>query len=241
MRVVAKGRKLYIDSLYGPSPSDPNKMFARELAFNGSRTTDFMKHLGSASVSVTRNDQAETRGLGFFDVNFLNLSEKYIGDDMSLHAFLRRPVCRVRKDPETIDGHQCVVVDCYEPGTEKVMESVSIDTKRGFVPLRHVYNKSPEYDKPQMEFVAKEVNQVDGIWLITAGSKKLFPGALPQFPRLNQGGEWLMKVDRRPDGSPEIAVNRGVKDEFFDLWKRLPAGTMLVDAQTGVAKRVVEH
>jgi hypothetical protein len=39
--------------------------------------------------------------------------------------------------------------------------------------------------------------------------------------------EYILEVDGWKEGHPSIAVNAGIKDDYFDLWKHLPVGTRL--------------
>ncbi|HZL36441.1 MAG TPA: hypothetical protein VFC78_14065 [Tepidisphaeraceae bacterium] len=235
MKVVVKGSKLYYDDAYGPDPAKDKTSFGRELAFNGVRTTNFMKHMATASVSIERGAQAETRGLGFFDIALYNPAERGFGDDMSLHALLDRPRLRLRPETEKVGGHDCEVVESIDPKSDRASETVWLDVDRGLIPVRHIYTAPPDYATVLMESRIEQAVQLSpGLWFPLIGRKKLHAVK----PYSNYECEWVMRVERNPDGTWVIALNQNVSDDLFDLWKHLPPGTMLVDAQTHASTTV---
>jgi hypothetical protein len=233
MRVTVKGERIDYDHVYGASPAVSAKVFAKEIAFNGKQTTSYLKNFGTAAVSVERSREASTKGMGFFDLMLLNRPQTVLPSigDQNLSSLLKLPDARLRQKMEVVDGHLCHVVDVKQPGSVSV--TVWIDCVRGFLPMRHVWFAPSA--KPDMEFSIEEAAEVaHGFWFATRGRKLLHADG-----RMIKGEcEWRLVVDTDAAGKPKISVNAGIENNFFDIWRRLPSGTLLVDKQANRATAV---
>jgi hypothetical protein len=230
MRVTVKGERVDYHHEYGASPAVSAKVFAKEIAFNGKQTTSYLKNFGTAAVSVERSREASTKGMGFFDLMLLNRPQTVLPSigDQNLSSLLKLPDARLRQKMEVVDGHLCHVVDVKQPGSGKISVTVWIDCVRGFLPMRHVWFAPPEYAKPDMEFSIEEAAEVaHGFWFATRGRKLLHADGR----MIERECEWQLVVDTDAAGKPKISVNRGIENDFFDIWRRLPPGTLLVDKQ----------
>ena len=219
--VVIKGSKTYIDRRFTDELKSPSYKFRRVVAYNGKRSTLHEASRGVASVKDGRENETLTHELGFFVLNLLNAPREdgrgY--DDQSLISLLRNPEAEVKSKEEVVNGRSCQVV-------ETRMLTVWIDTER-LVPLRQVFHGGTE--KAIMEFVVEKVAKVSpGLWFATRGRHIVYPRVRIQgIPP--DGAEKVVRLARY---KPSIAVNTGVDDRFFDLWKRLPPGTRLWDQDT---------
>jgi hypothetical protein len=111
--------------------------------------------------------------------------------------------------------------------------TVWLDAARGCLPMRQRYFGGGETDAAVMEFtVGEAIEASPGVWVPVSGTKGVTypPGAPPGSPWVF---EHVMTMDRRPDGTPAVAVNSGVRDDFFNLADRLPPGTRVGDIDFG--------
>lgn len=238
MRAVVKGSKTYFDHEYGQHPANEYRTYSTEIAYNGERTTIHDVRSGVASAVMEKAGETQTQGKGFFDLMLLNPPRKnYPGrSDQSLISLLKSKYSRLRENIEMVDGHPCYVINLYQPKIAGLSQSkrpsmtVWLDRNRGFLPLRSVYYSKPDFEQVVMEFFIEEaVEAGEGLWFAVKGRKKVNP--------VHDGidtGEYVLEVDGWQDSNPAIAVNTGVKDEFFDLWKHLPPGTELWDKDADI-------
>lgn len=229
--VVVKGAKTYIDFRYGPAAEYGKDLFRREVAFNGDRSTIHEVTRGVAWVQTKRERETETNGCGFFDLMLLNppRAHGYGRDDGSLLSLLRSDLSLLRENTEPVNGHPCYVLDVTHPSLGKTHMTVWLDGERGFLPMKHVYYFGEDLDQIIMEFTIEEAVELEeDLWFASRGYKRVGPvpadSANPNWRMVNE-----MKVDGIDEGMPDIAVNTGVEDEFFDLWERVPMGTRVVD------------
>ena len=227
--VVVKGRMSYIDRRYSFDADAPVYQFHGVVAYNGKRSTQYQTQGDPtiAAISTERSRESSTQGLGFFDLNLLNPARPEVRgyDDQNLIHLLRDRSARVRNKIELVNDRACHVVET--PGM-----TVWLDAERGGVPLRHAYHTtSLTSDRPTMIFLVEQVAEVSpGLWLATRGRKIVAPH--PGSPETVGGIEHTMFVSGAV-GEPSIRINAGVDDDFFDLWKSLPPGTMCWDKDTG--------
>jgi len=240
---VVKGSKTYFDHEYGGLPKDDSRILHSEIAYNGERTTSYSPALGRADVVTKKDRRTRTQGNGFFDVMLLNPPRRhYQGrSDRSLISLLRSRASRLRGYIEIVDGHPCHVIDLYyQPNLlallfgaalpKRPAMTVWLDRERGFLPVRSVSYTQPDFKKTQLQYVIDESVEIEEcLWFAVKGRKSVYGGMAPT--------EYVLEVDGWKDGNPSIAVNTGIEDEFFDLWKRLPPGTRVWDRDADAANK----
>ncbi len=233
---VIKGDKTYFDREFGAAPEHDKMLFRREVAFNGKRSTMHHVNSGIASVHSKRERETKTQGSEYFDLMLLN-SPRPDGDgvsDQNLVSLLKSDRSHVREEMQAVNGHFCHVIDLVDPIFNRTRLTVWLDADRGFLPIKQVYYGGKGLQQVTIEFVIEEAVELqEGMWFAVRGFKRARPAAeaIPE-------GRWQVvrpiKVDGVEEGTPAIAVNTGVEDEFFDLWKSLPLGTTLQDMDVGV-------
>jgi beta-lactamase regulating signal transducer with metallopeptidase domain/peroxiredoxin len=233
--VVTKGDKTYIDYQFGAAPKYQQRLFRREVAFNGERSTVHEVTRGVASVRTTRERETNTQGRGFFDLMLLN-PPRVNGsgsDDQSLLSLLRSDLSLLREETEFVNGHRCYVLDVTHPSLGKTWMTVWLDADRGLLPIKQVHYFGKGLDLIILEFVIEDAVELDeGLWFAVRGYKRVGPvRADSRNPNWSLVHE--MKVDGVDEGKPKISVNTRIEDEFFDLWKRVPTGTRVVDFDAG--------
>jgi thiol-disulfide isomerase/thioredoxin len=236
--VVTKGDKTYIDYQFGAAPKYQQPLFRREMAFNGERSTVHEVSRGVASVRTTRERETNTQGRGFFDLMLLNppRANGFGSDDQSLLSLLRSDLSLLREEMESVNGHRCYVLDVTHPSLGKTCMTVWLDADRGLLPIKHVYYFGKDLDLIILEFVIEEAMELDeGLWFAVRGYKRVGP-----VPADSLDPNWALVHEMKADGveehKPKIAVNTGIGDEFFDLWKRVPTGTRVVDLDVGTER-----
>jgi beta-lactamase regulating signal transducer with metallopeptidase domain len=231
---VLKESKAYTARVFGADPAPDSKTFKKEIAYNGRRTTFYEPDRGLAMVRTELTRETKTQGEGFFDLMLLN-PPRDDGDgrnDQSLVSLLKSGKSRLRKQTEVVRGRICHVADLMDASSDRPSMTVWIDAQRGFLPMRQVFYTKPGGDEILMLFDIEEARDLgNGLWFPVYGRKLVNP--VPGMPEISAGIECVMEVDGWREGKPALTVNQGVKDEFFDLWKRLPPGTMLKDMDAG--------
>jgi peroxiredoxin len=236
--VVTKGDKTYIDYQFGAAPKYQQPLFRREVAFNGERSTVHEVSRGVASVRTTRERETNTQGRGFFDLMLLN-PPRVNGsgsDDQSLLSLLRSDLSLLREETEFVNGHRCYVLDVTHPSLGKTWMTVWLDADRGLLPIKQVHYFGKDLDLVILEFVVEDAVELeDGLWFAVRGYKRVGPvRADSRNPNWSLVHE--MKVDGVDEDKPKIAVNTRIEDAFFDLWKRVPTGTRVVDFDAGTQR-----
>ncbi len=231
-KIILKGSMIYSDEVYGGDASKSPRLYDRELAFNGHIGTIHQKSEGIASFGPEKPIDCRVRGTGFFDLGWLNPPiEGGTGwNDQSLISLVKSSTSKMRPQLEIVAGHPCYVFDAFGPESDATdpMITAWLDPQQGFLPIKVVYFLR---STPLMEsdiYTSKEV--LPGLWMPLRGRKYVYFRKDSPYIRENQ--EHIMIVDSADSETPAIAVNTGVKDDFFDLWKHLPPGTLLIDKQT---------
>jgi len=223
--VIIRGLSAYIDDENG-DPSDPKQQkFRRKKAFNGTRSSIFNVSNGTAVImDDSRSRETESQDTYFFDLNLLNRPQGIPAGDMSLVSLLASPDAKVRDASERASGRLCHVVDLSQSNTQKKLQTIWIDVEHGFVPARHVYYTAN--DQILMDYTAEEIAEVaPKLWLIVRGRKKVHP-VLEGIA----SAEYIIQVEGWPKDKSGIKVNSGVDPLIFDLWKRFPPGTLVLNA-----------
>ncbi|UCG49647.1 MAG: hypothetical protein JSU94_07670 [Phycisphaerales bacterium] len=233
--ISVKGEKTCLDHVYGAARQYDDRSFQTQAAYNGKRSTFHSVDQRKAYVGIKRMHETDTQGSGFFDIMLLNPPRPEVAAagnaDQNLESLLSAEHSRLRRDMETVDGRACHVVDMIDPRSGQRSMTVWIDCERGFLPLRQLYYGGPERADILMELsIEKAVEVREGLWMAVCGRKKTHP--LPGVPQLDRPFEMVLEVDGWREGKPALAVNSGLSDEYFDLWKRLPLGTTLMDLDT---------
>jgi hypothetical protein len=236
--IAVKGDKTYLAHEYGAtSPDGEERRYQTEAAYNGKRSTYHLAGDKRAYCVVQRMKETQTQGSGFFDLMLLNAPRPDLAAtgnaDQNLVSLLRCENSRLREFLEDVNGQPCHVVDLVDPRSQNVAMTVWIDTERGFLPLQQAYYGGPDHQTPLMEFAIEEaIETLPGLWFPVLGRKKIHP--LAGMPLYQETFEQVLEVDGWREGKPALAVNTALPDEFFDLWKRLPLGTTLVDLDINV-------
>jgi hypothetical protein len=174
-----------------------------------------------------RYTEAQTGNDLFFELNLLSAP----GENSSLLDRLRSPTSTLRDKTEKIDGHDCQVLDVAVPKWGYLQETIWLDASRGYLPIRRLYYTGGKAQKTAMEYTIEKAIEVrEGLWVGVRGHKRVFP-VFGNDPQIGKGFLSVMNVDPA-SGGYAIAVNRGVKDDFFDLAAHLPPGTMVLDTAT---------
>jgi len=223
-RVLVKQEKRYIERRYAKSDDTPQ--FERTASYNGSQSTSYDVKRAKAIITDTRTRECQTQGLGFFDMNLLNAPrpDGHGHDDQSLISLLKNGSARVRDHLEIVNDHLCHVIDTREL-------SVWLDAERSCVPIRQVFHNTLNANRPSMVFVADEVSETaPGVCFVTRGRKFISPaiGSAELIGNMKR----TMLVTHDAEMNPELFVNGGVDDDFFNLANHLPEGTQVFDAST---------
>jgi len=239
---VVKGSKTYFDREYTGKPKNESSTQHNKISYNGKQTANYSVKTQGVSVTTENTRETRTQGKGLFDMMLLNPPRKnYKGrSDQSLVSLLRSGSSRLRKHIEVVDSHPCYVIDLYHTfrwfnplfviKRPKRSMTVWLDKDRGFLPIRSVYYTKPDFEKILMQFVIDEAVEIEeGLWFAVKGRKSVYGGMWPT--------EYVLEVDGWKDGKPSIAVNSGVQDVFFDLWKRLPPGIKVRYNDTNESKK----
>lgn len=237
-KAVVKGDRVYFDKRYSlkgvidPATSQP-KIFTRQVAYNGEVYTYHEVDDKIAAFAPDYARELRAANMGFFNIAMYDPPrEDYHGlKPVGLVAALSSQECRVKPMQENIDGRWCHVVEVIDRFSGKATVTVWIDPERGFLPVMQ--------RRGNIEMVIDEAVEVEeGLWFPVSGIKRNFartpPGGQARLPESFATGEQVLKVDRLEDGTWAIEVNTGVEDEFFDLWKRVPDGTKVVDMKVNV-------
>jgi len=224
---VVKGDKTYQDYQYGPAAQFGIK-FRKQTTYNGTRSASYtFNTTGMAGIRTKRDDETRTQGWAFFDFMLLNDLHS-----QNLASILRSGSSSLRAKLENIDGRRCHVVDVVSPGRRM---TIWIDADRGFLPIRHTYLSDRMGAVMQFD-IQDAVEVAKGHWMVVRGTKKS-RSVEPKDPNLWEY-ESILEVDGLAAGTPEIRINSGVADEFFDLWNRLPPGTLVSDMDAQKTWRV---
>jgi len=173
------------------------------------------------------------RDVGFFRLNLMaaapphNPGECGCGDS-NLVSLLSSPTARVRPVTETIDGHECEVVEI--PGDLAVW----LDLERGLLPLKQEFFVRDSERVRDEYLVTAAAEFDDGVWLAVRGVQRTFPMDA-QDPRPREGDVTRIFVQTRTDGSLKLQVNRRLDDRPFDFRTAMPTGASLVDRDRNYA------
>jgi len=244
--VVVKGNMLYIEKQYSGAVLRNGRAFDRELAFNGQFSTLFIKPGTVAFRTAGKSGECRLNGLAFFQIGFLCPAEIYSdAEASSLPSLLKSSRSRLRPVLEVIEGKPCYVIDLFtQPplldslkGTAQtgIWETVWLDPAQGFLPIQVLIFGGTGLDsRPMMETTIDQAKEVlPGFWVPLHGRKVLnttFSDHNGVLDAAYQEGaaEYTLEVDGCNTDHPAIIVNSGVADDFFELWKRLPAGTRVL-------------
>lgn len=224
----AARRQVMIDRHYGPR--DENS-FHQWIAFNGRVSSWYQEynHVGGMLPGVVRN--VELARERFIQLNLLcdEGRREPLVESASLPAFLRDKFTTVRPRLEKIESAWCYVVD--NGGWFHVDATLWLDPGRDFLPVRQKYfgsrkNEVTEWDVEKAEEISGKGGK---FWLATAGREVLPDGAVVR-----------VKVDRAGD-APAIRINEPLPADYFDLWKKMPAGTRVFNGQAKRTFVVGEH
>jgi hypothetical protein len=225
---VVKGVMLYVDRVVSPNPAVRKGVGGLECSYNGLKTTIHLRGAGRATVATERVVDPNRRG--FFEVMLWD--PQPVAPEEDLVSLLKLPEARLRDTVEWIGSDACHVVDVRSPLTGRLHTTVWLATSKEFLPLK-IHYFSVSNGRLLIEFIVHEVFEAaDGLWFPVLATRKLYP----VLSSITEEGERRMQVDGWREGRPDLRVNTGVPDDFFDLWKRLPPGTLLVDrdAQTAI-------
>jgi RNA polymerase sigma factor (sigma-70 family) len=244
VELVKKGDMLDLKSEYGQNPPLKPGLHTREVSYNGTLGTIGMPGDNQiVAIQTSRPGDCVTQGLGFFDIGMLNDPRKggrgY--DDQSLVSLLRCPGSKIRKQLETVNGNPCYVLDVTLEYIEASMKQIEftgwLDPARGFLPVKTIYFMG---SKPILEMeIGKAAQVLPGLWMPLNGRKFLFNRS-DLGPLIAGGAEHVLIVETHGAGKPSILVNKGIRDDFFEIWNRLPAGTHLFAEGTGASVKVGE-
>jgi hypothetical protein len=225
---VIKGEKFYTHETTDSSVNGRTRQREREYAFNGEVSTRYVAEEG---IAVVTNDPERTRR-GFqtyLDAMLMRppmYGKRAVGS-LSLVAYLTTEYSTLHDELETVDGRACHVLDVGS-GSEPLTR-IWLDAARGCLPVRQVWY-GPDRKIGIDIRIMDAVEAAPGQWFATRVTRK-FTAKLPAS--LGGGGQegampdQVLEVDGVAEGAPNIKVNSGVPDEFFDLMKRVPAGTEL--------------
>ena len=228
MRIAVKGDRTYCRSTYASrSQRAEGKLFQREVAFNGEISIVHEPRRAKAMLLASREN--ETQVWNFPITRFMRYTGKPVGpkqkgEPMSFASYIGNIGVRMRDQMEEVNGQWCYVTD--RPGPEGwSMETIWISPDKGFLPVKIVMYYGEDPSSVWMEQYADDAVELEaGLWFPTRGRhivRPQNPGELPW--------EYEYEVLRGEDGELDIAVNTGIEDDFFDLWKRLPPGTAVYD------------
>ncbi len=236
---IVKGDKIVRDMNYGWRQDIDNLKFHRIVGFDGNRSVDYTVHNSQAIVLKSRPQAANRYNSEFFNFNLLNLPHG--GDtkniysllDASASTWLSAPGARLREAMEPIGGRQCYVVDLYpnEELKDRKLVSLWLDPERGFVPLRQELWLGKGY--PRVIYEVSEVAEIGGQWFAVKGIRSYFGVKDEAATHQHQ-----FDVLEQEDGSFALQINTEVSDDEFDVAKKLPPGTYLLDEVTMLGKTV---
>lgn len=221
-------RQMMVDRAYGPSD---DRLFHQWIAFNGQFTCWYQayNHLGGLLPGLVPN--ADVRGEGFFQLNMLADPWKKadVRGEGSLTGFLRNQFTVVMPRMEKVDGAGggwCYVLT--NGGFFHTDARIWLDPERGFLPVRQRYfgerREVTEWDVEKAELIGGK------FWMATSGREVLPDGAVVK-----------MVVGRDEKNGAKIKVNEVLAGDYFDLWKQMPAGTRVFNAQANRTLVVGEH
>jgi hypothetical protein len=225
---VAAGRQVMIDRNYGASD---DHLFHQSIAFNGRFSCWYQEynHLGGLLPGQIQN--VDLRHEPFFRLNMLcdEARRDSVSDSASLAAFLRDRYTTMRTRLEKIDDTWCYVFD--NGGWLHTDATLWLDPDRQFLPIRQKYfgtrkNDVTEWDVEKSEEIAGN----GGKWWIATEGRELLPG----------GAVVHVSVDRAANG-PAVRINEPLADDYFDLWKKMPVGTRVFNAQANRTFVVGDH
>jgi hypothetical protein len=217
-KAVMKGRQVFVENdLLQTRPNVMDEARLVQGAFDGTYYTTYWPNRQTAVKSTRYTAQASTRESLYFDFGLLNPVEPSNPGEgsMALPTLLR--LGKLRPAMEMLDGRPCHVVDLML--RDKPYMTIWLDAERGVLPIRVVlFNGS-------VKIHTERVERVGDFWVATSGRRTLADERDPT----KLEAEWIMQVDRRPDDTPEVAINTGTNDAFFKLWDRLPTGTKVME------------
>ena len=225
---VTAGRQVMIDRNYGASE---DHLFHQSIAFNGRFSCWYQEynHLGGLLPGQIQN--VDLRHEPFFRLNMLCDEARHdsVSDSASLTAFLRDKYTTMRTHLEKIDNTWCYVFD--NGGWLHTDATLWLDPDRQFLPIRQRYfgtrkNDVTEWDVEKSE----EITGNGGKWWMATEGRELLPG----------GAVLHVSVDR-VENRAAIKINETLADDYFDLWKKMPAGTRVFNAQANRTFVVGDH
>jgi hypothetical protein len=218
-RVVAKGSKLYFSNVYAADEQRAQGLvFQREVAFNGRVTIIHLPQTAKAIASPSKEGETDYSEIPLFRFMMysgeLNDTRKGV-DPNDLVSIIRWKGSKLLPLQEDVGGHWCYVIERDYGMSDKVLEKIYIDPERGYLPIKEqAYDSNTPQGLIRENDIDEAVEVTPGIWLPT---------------KCRTTDKLVLVANLRDDGKPDVAVNTGVKDDFFDLAKRLPTGTEVID------------
>ena len=229
MKIVVKGGKTYFYEVYASAEQRASgKVFQREVAFNGKITT--VHEPQRAKAMILPSQENETLA-GLFPLTSTMMysgleRQSPLGVDLAnLTSCLKSQLASVREYQEEVDGHWCHVADLSSPGNGGKIATLWIDPQRGYLPVRNeIYGGSEDPYVLSRSIIEEAIEVAPNLWVPTRSTCKTGGKST---------GKWMcqykLEVNLLDNGKPDVAINSGVRDEFFDLWRRLPPGTEVYD------------
>jgi hypothetical protein len=223
-RVIVEGNKLFRDEHYGLGSQAPEPLGHATTIHDGKATTRINHGDKSAIISLGAPWYARSQGDGFFDLNAMNPDNPMVDGpgDQSLLSTLKSSWTSVRPLTEKVGEVECVVIDYRSPASGAVVFTAWLDTARGCLPLRQIYNENGPASV-RVEFnVDKSFEAMTGCWIATKGTKKVQLGGKP--------AAFSLEVKGWNSSQPKVTVNGAVPEDPFKA--EIPSDYVIVDTRS---------
>ena len=225
---IGAGRQVMIDRNYGATE---DHLFHQWIAFNGRFSCWYQEYNHLGGLLPGQNQNVDLRREPFFELNLLCDDDHRgaVSESASLPAILRDKYTTVRRRLEKINDTWCYVID--NGGWLHTDATLWLDPERQFLPVRQKYfgtrkNDVSEWDVEKVE----EISAGGAKWWFATEGRKLLP----------DGAVGHVSVDRSGE-RPAITINEPVAADYFDLWKKMPVGTLVFNAQANRTFVVGDH